>query len=41
VKAVELSGRPGILFRRNSLTGAVEAVPRRGGGSILNDALHA
>ncbi|WP_435081348.1 2,3,4,5-tetrahydropyridine-2,6-dicarboxylate N-succinyltransferase [Clavibacter michiganensis] len=41
VKAVELSGRPGILFRRNSLTGAVEAVPRRAGGSILNDALHA
>ncbi|PPF56992.1 2,3,4,5-tetrahydropyridine-2,6-dicarboxylate N-succinyltransferase [Clavibacter michiganensis] len=41
VKAVELSGRPGLLFRRNSLTGAVEAVPRRGGGSILNEALHA
>jgi 2,3,4,5-tetrahydropyridine-2-carboxylate N-succinyltransferase len=41
VKAAELSGRPGILFRRNSLTGAVEAVPRRGGGAILNEALHA
>ncbi|MET0302483.1 MAG: 2,3,4,5-tetrahydropyridine-2,6-dicarboxylate N-succinyltransferase, partial [Microbacteriaceae bacterium] len=32
VKAVELSGKPGILFRRNSLTGAVEALPRTGHG---------
>ena len=42
VKARELSGHPGLLFRRNSLTGAVEAVPRAGhdwGG--LNAALHA
>ena len=28
MKAVELSGLPGILFRRNSLTGAVEVLPR-------------
>ena len=41
VKAVELSGKPGILFRRNSLTGAVEALPRTGNGIQLNEALHA
>lgn len=41
VKAIELSGRPGLLFRRNSLTGAVEALPRRGFGIELNSALHA
>ncbi|AYF98501.1 2,3,4,5-tetrahydropyridine-2,6-dicarboxylate N-succinyltransferase [Protaetiibacter intestinalis] len=41
VKAVELSGVPGILFRRNSVTGAVEALPRTGHGIQLNDALHA
>jgi 2,3,4,5-tetrahydropyridine-2-carboxylate N-succinyltransferase len=41
VKALELSGVPGILFRRNSLTGAVEALPRAGHGVQLNDALHA
>lgn len=40
VKAVELSGRPGLLFRRNSLTGAVEVVPRDGSGVELNEALH-
>ncbi len=42
VKARELSGRDGVLFRRNSLTGAVEALPRGGrqwGG--LNAQLHA
>jgi 2,3,4,5-tetrahydropyridine-2-carboxylate N-succinyltransferase len=41
VKASELAGANGVLFRRNSLTGALEAVPRGGrswGG--LNDALH-
>jgi len=27
VKAIELSGQPGILFRRNSVSGTVEAVP--------------
>jgi 2,3,4,5-tetrahydropyridine-2-carboxylate N-succinyltransferase len=41
VKAAELSGRSGILFRRNSLTGAVEAVRRAGVGVTLNEALHA
>jgi len=41
VKAVELSGVPGILFRRNSLTGAVEVLPRSGTGIELNAALHA
>jgi 2,3,4,5-tetrahydropyridine-2,6-dicarboxylate N-succinyltransferase len=41
VKGAELSGRDGILFRRNSLTGAVEAVRRAGVGVTLNEALHA
>jgi 2,3,4,5-tetrahydropyridine-2-carboxylate N-succinyltransferase len=41
VKAAELSGRPGLLFLRNSVTGALEARPREGGGITLNDVLHA
>ena len=41
VKAVELSGMPGLLFRRNSLTGAVEVLQRTGAGIQLNSALHA
>jgi 2,3,4,5-tetrahydropyridine-2-carboxylate N-succinyltransferase len=41
VKAVELSGVPGLLFRRNSLTGAVEVLARAGNGVELNAALHA
>jgi 2,3,4,5-tetrahydropyridine-2-carboxylate N-succinyltransferase len=41
VKAVELSGQPGLLFRRNSVTGAVEVLARTGGGIELNSALHA
>ena len=41
VKAVELSGVPNLLFRRNSLTGAVEVLPRSGTGVVLNEALHA
>ncbi|WP_092531013.1 2,3,4,5-tetrahydropyridine-2,6-dicarboxylate N-succinyltransferase [Amycolatopsis arida] len=41
VKARELSGISGVLFRRNSTTGAVEAVPRDGRGVELNAALHA
>lgn len=41
VKAGALSGRDGILFRRNSLTGAVEASARAGVGVTLNEALHA
>jgi 2,3,4,5-tetrahydropyridine-2-carboxylate N-succinyltransferase len=40
VKAVELSGVPGLLFRRNSLTGAVEVLARTGNGTELNAALH-
>ena len=40
VKARELSGVPNLLFRRNSLTGAVEAVPRQGQGIELNSVLH-
>jgi 2,3,4,5-tetrahydropyridine-2-carboxylate N-succinyltransferase len=41
VKAAELSGIPNLLFRRNSTTGAVEALPRKGQTVELNDALHA
>jgi 2,3,4,5-tetrahydropyridine-2-carboxylate N-succinyltransferase len=41
VKAGELSGASGILFRRNSVTGAVEALPRDGAAVVLNAALHA
>jgi 2,3,4,5-tetrahydropyridine-2,6-dicarboxylate N-succinyltransferase len=41
VKARELSGADGVLFRRNSLTGGVEAVARTGAGVRLNAALHA
>ena len=42
VKASSLSGADGILFRRNSVTGALEAVARTGRqGIALNAALHA
>ena len=41
VKARELSGRSGLLFIRNSVTGAVEAKDRTGEGIALNEALHA
>ena len=41
VKARELSGVPNLLFRRNSLTGAVEAVARAGQTVELNSDLHA
>ncbi len=41
VKARELSGADGLLFRRNSQTGAVEAMPRSGSWAGLNAALHA
>jgi 2,3,4,5-tetrahydropyridine-2-carboxylate N-succinyltransferase len=41
VKARELSGVAGLLFRRNSQTGAVEVLPRTGDGVALNAALHA
>jgi 2,3,4,5-tetrahydropyridine-2-carboxylate N-succinyltransferase len=41
VKARELSGVDGLLFLRNSVTGALEARPRTGRGAELNAALHA
>jgi 2,3,4,5-tetrahydropyridine-2,6-dicarboxylate N-succinyltransferase len=41
IKARELSGRNGLLFRRNSVTGAVEALARAGDWGGLNVALHA
>jgi 2,3,4,5-tetrahydropyridine-2-carboxylate N-succinyltransferase len=39
-KASVLSGKPGLLYRRNSITGAVEVLPRDGHGVSLNLALH-
>ena len=41
VKAAELSGRDGLLFRRNSVSGALEALPRTGTWGELNAQLHA
>jgi 2,3,4,5-tetrahydropyridine-2-carboxylate N-succinyltransferase len=41
MKARDLSGASNVLFRRNSQTGAVEAVPWHGEGIALNAALHA
>jgi 2,3,4,5-tetrahydropyridine-2-carboxylate N-succinyltransferase len=41
VKARDLSGSNGVLFRRNSTTGVVEAVPRNSVGTTLNTVLHA
>jgi len=40
VKARELSGANGLLFRRHSQSGAIEAVPRTGTWGGLNAALH-
>jgi 2,3,4,5-tetrahydropyridine-2-carboxylate N-succinyltransferase len=40
MKARDLSGANNVLFRRNSQTGAVEAVPWHGEGIALNAALH-
>ncbi|HEV7875446.1 MAG TPA: 2,3,4,5-tetrahydropyridine-2,6-dicarboxylate N-succinyltransferase [Nocardioides sp.] len=40
VKALTLSGKDNVLFRRNSVTGAIEAVPWKGGGIELNLDLH-
>ncbi|HTS95566.1 MAG TPA: DapH/DapD/GlmU-related protein [Streptosporangiaceae bacterium] len=40
VKARELSGQPGLLFLRNSVTGAVEARPRTAAWGALNAQLH-
>ena len=41
VAARALSGQDGLLLRRNSVTGAVEALAREGHGIALNAALHA
>jgi len=40
-KARDLSGQPGMLFRRNSVTGSVEAIPRHGTWGSLSADLHA
>ncbi len=39
-KAAELSGRSGLLYRRNSTSGSVEALSRATGAVELNAALH-
>ncbi len=41
VKARELSGQSGLLFRRNSVTGSVEAIARSGTWGSLSSDLHA
>ncbi|HET7328981.1 MAG TPA: 2,3,4,5-tetrahydropyridine-2,6-dicarboxylate N-succinyltransferase [Nocardioidaceae bacterium] len=41
VAARDLSGASNVLFRRNSVSGAVEVLPRTGSGIELNAALHA
>jgi len=41
VKARELAGETNLLFRRNSQSGAIEALPRTGTWGGLNAALHA
>ncbi|MFZ2442447.1 MAG: 2,3,4,5-tetrahydropyridine-2,6-dicarboxylate N-succinyltransferase [Ilumatobacteraceae bacterium] len=41
VKARQLSGKGGLLYRRNSQTGAVEALPRSAKWDGLNAELHA
>lgn len=41
VKARQLSGKGGLLYRRNSQSGAVEALPRSAKWDGLNAALHA
>ncbi len=40
IKASDLSGASNVLFRRNSVSGAVEAVPWKGEGIALNADLH-
>ena len=41
VKAAQLSGADNLLFRRNSLDGALEAINRTGTWGGLNSILHA
>ncbi|CAB4571975.1 unannotated protein [freshwater metagenome] len=40
IKAASLSGESGLLFRRNSQTGAIEAISKSGTWGGLNQALH-
>ncbi|KAA0022596.1 2,3,4,5-tetrahydropyridine-2,6-dicarboxylate N-succinyltransferase [Antrihabitans cavernicola] len=40
IKALELAGNSNLLFRRNSVSGAVEVVPWKGTGVELNSVLH-
>ncbi|MHA6528075.1 2,3,4,5-tetrahydropyridine-2,6-dicarboxylate N-succinyltransferase [Corynebacterium pyruviciproducens] len=40
VKAATLSGKSNMLFRRNSLTGAIEVVPWKTSAVALNESLH-
>jgi 2,3,4,5-tetrahydropyridine-2-carboxylate N-succinyltransferase len=40
VKASDLSGVANLLFRRNSVNGRVEVLPREGVGIVLNTMLH-
>jgi len=40
VRARDLSGADGLLFRRNSMTGALEATARSGAWGGLNSVLH-
>ena len=40
IKALELSGASNVLFRRNSVTGTIEAVPWKREGIKLNPDLH-
>lgn len=40
IKAASLSGESGLLFRRNSQTGAIEAISKTGNWGGLNQALH-
>ena len=41
VKAIELSGRSGLMFIRDGQTGQVVVRQRTGSWGALNDALHA
>lgn len=40
IKAAELSGASGMLLRRNSVTGAIEAIESKTGAVSLNEDLH-
>lgn len=40
IKARDLSGADNLLFRRNSMSGAVEAMPKTGSWGGLNEILH-